>query len=206
LEAAQNSDFAALVLTPDDWVVTRGAEFAVARDNVIFELGVFLGALGPRRVFIIHPRGENIRLPSDLAGVSRLDYRDNRQDENLQAAIGPAATAIRNRIASEGLRTVRMLPESMSPASASRRGLTIDEEQRELDRELNAIEVAARAQGWTVRTRSSTAFRLVARNGKRYSLAISSPADTRDRLRSYAQQLNSAGLRVSQPLLRPVNA
>ena len=49
LEKAQNSDFAALVLTPDDSVVSRTAENSVARDNVIFELGLFLGALGPRR-------------------------------------------------------------------------------------------------------------------------------------------------------------
>lgn len=107
LEKAQNSDFAALVLTPDDSVVSRAAENAVARDNVIFELGLFLGALGPRRVFIIHPRNQELRLPSDLAGVTCLTYRSNRTDQNLQAAIGPAATAIRNRIATDGLRPGR---------------------------------------------------------------------------------------------------
>ena len=102
LEIAQASDFAALVLTPDDSVVTRGSEVSVARDNVIFELGLFLGALGPRRVFIIQPRDLSLTLPSDLAGVTRLDYRYKRTDQNLQAAIGPAATRIRDRIFSEG--------------------------------------------------------------------------------------------------------
>jgi hypothetical protein len=205
LEQAQNSDFAALVVTPDDLVVTRDAEVAVARDNVIFELGLFLGALGPQRVFIIQPRDQDLRLPSDLAGITCLNYRSNRRDRDLQGAIGPAATSIRNRISTERLRSERELPQSISPAMASRRGLTIDEEQRELDRELDAIVKAAEAQGWTVRTRSSTAFRLVARNGKRYSLAIGSPADTRDRLRQYAEQLSSAGLRPSRLVLRPVN-
>jgi hypothetical protein len=205
LEKAQNSDFAALVVTPDDLVVTRDAQVAVARDNVIFELGLFLGALGPQRVFIIQPRDQDLRLPSDLAGVSCLTYKSNRRDRDLQASIGPAATSIKNRISNEGLRSERELPRSISPAMASRRGLTIDEEQRELDRELDAIVKAAEAQGWTIRTRSSTAFRLVARNGKRYSLAVGSPADTRDRLRQYAEQLSSAGLRFSQLVLRPVN-
>ena len=51
LEKAQNSDFAALVVTPDDLVVTRDAQVAVARDNVIFELGLFLGALGPNCLY-----------------------------------------------------------------------------------------------------------------------------------------------------------
>jgi hypothetical protein len=203
LETAQNSDFAALILTPDDSVVIRDATITVARDNVIFELGLFLGALGPQRVFVIQPDDEDLRLPTDLAGVTRLYYKPNRRV--LQAAVGPAATAIRDRIADKGLRQERELPQSTSPAAASRRGLTIDEEQRELDRELDAIVVAAEAQGWKVRTRSNTAFRLIAKNGKRYSLAVGSPADTRDRLREYAQQLNSAGLRVSRLVLRPVN-
>jgi predicted nucleotide-binding protein len=104
VNTAQDSDFAALILTPDDSLVIRGAENTAARDNVIFELGLFLGTLGPQRIFIIHPRNRDLRLPSDLAGVTCLKYRDNRRDQNLQAAIGPAATIIRNRIATMGNR------------------------------------------------------------------------------------------------------
>lgn len=111
LEIAQSSDFAALVLTPDDSVVTRGSEVSVARDNVVFELGLFLGALGPRRVFIIQPRDLSLVLPSDLAGVTRLDYRYKRPGQNLQAAIGPAATRIREIIVSEGPLRERQLSQ-----------------------------------------------------------------------------------------------
>lgn len=107
LEMAHNSDFAAMVLTPDDAAVTRGAEVVVARDNVIFELGLFLGTLGPRRVFVVQPRDVKLTLPSDLAGVTRLNYRYSRRDQNVQAAIGPAATRIRDRILNEGPRGER---------------------------------------------------------------------------------------------------
>jgi Predicted nucleotide-binding protein containing TIR-like domain len=207
LRTAENTDFAALVLTPDDSVVSRGEERSAARDNVIFELGLSLGALGPQRVFIIRPRGQDLRLPSDLAGITVLDYNSNRKDGNLRAAIGPAATTIRNRISIEGLRSDRRLAsQPVTAISASRRGLTIDEEKKELSRELDAIEKSAKAQGWTVRTRSDTAFRLVARNGNRYSFPIGSAAETRDRLRSFSQQLADAGLRLSQTVLTPVNA
>jgi Predicted nucleotide-binding protein containing TIR-like domain len=207
LEAARTSDFAVLVLTPDDSILVRSDKLAVARDNVVFELGLFLGALGPRRVFIVCPRDQSMHLPSDLAGVTVLKYRHNRSDGNLQAAIGPAATTIQHRILAEGLRKDRSLPyEAPSlTVSASRRGMTIDEEQKELDRELDAIEKAARAQGWSVKTRSTTALRLVANNGQRYSFPIGSPAETRDRLRAFAQQLKTAGLRPSQLVLRSVN-
>jgi hypothetical protein len=109
LEMARHSDFAALVLTPDDSLVTRRTQSIVARDNVVFELGLFLGTLGPPRVFIIQPRDPELKLPSDLAGVTSLDYRHDRVDQNLQAAIGPAATRIRDRISSEGPRKEREL-------------------------------------------------------------------------------------------------
>ena len=111
LKQAQGSDFAALILTPDDSATARGAKAAVARDNVIFELGLFFGALGARRVFIIRPRDQSLKLPSDLAGVTCIDYMHNRSDNNLQAAIGPASTKIRDRILSEGPRSERELPQ-----------------------------------------------------------------------------------------------
>jgi hypothetical protein len=111
LEVAQTSDFAALVVTPDDSAVVRGSAVSIARDNVVFELGLFLAALGPRRVFIIQPRDLSLTLPSDLAGVTTLDYRYNRADQNLRAAVGPAATEIRDRIASEGPLRERQLAQ-----------------------------------------------------------------------------------------------
>ena len=49
----RESDFAILVLTPDDTVKSRGAHAAAPRDNVIFELGLFMGALGRKRVFAL---------------------------------------------------------------------------------------------------------------------------------------------------------
>lgn len=103
-EKVKNFDFSAFVFTPDDSLIIRGSANAAARDNVIFELGLFIGALGKERVFIIRPRDKELRLPSDLAGVTCLTYRSNRKDQNLRAAIGPAATAIRNRVVSLGVR------------------------------------------------------------------------------------------------------
>jgi predicted nucleotide-binding protein len=103
-EKVQNFDFAAFVFTPDDSLIIRGSANAAARDNVIFELGLFIGALDKERVFIIRPRDQELRLPSDLAGVTCLTYKSNRKDQNLRAAIGPAATAIRNRVVSLGVR------------------------------------------------------------------------------------------------------
>jgi CRP/FNR family transcriptional regulator, cyclic AMP receptor protein len=72
--AAKEADFAALVLTADDMTVSRGKKRPSPRDNVIFELGLFMGALGRERVFILKPKGIDVRIPSDLLGVVWLEY------------------------------------------------------------------------------------------------------------------------------------
>jgi len=74
VNSAQEADFAALVLTADDMTISRGKTKPSPRDNVIFELGLFMGALGRERVFILKPRGVDVRIPSDLLGVTWLEY------------------------------------------------------------------------------------------------------------------------------------
>jgi predicted nucleotide-binding protein len=92
-------DFAVLVLTPDDLVTRRGATGNAPRDNVLFEAGLFMGALGRRRTFLVASRDDELSLPSDLAGITMAQFR-GRQDGNLLAAIGPVATNIRVAIES----------------------------------------------------------------------------------------------------------
>lgn len=74
VKTAQEADFAALVLTSDDITKSRGNSKPSPRDNVIFELGLFIGAIGRERVFILKPKGVDIRIPSDLLGVVWLEY------------------------------------------------------------------------------------------------------------------------------------
>src|SRR5207302_7466960 len=45
---------------------------ASPRDNVVFEAGLFGGALGIRRTFILHADGS--KLPSDLLGLTAVRY------------------------------------------------------------------------------------------------------------------------------------
>ena len=74
LEEAARADFAVLVLTPDDRVRRRGRERWTPRDNLIFEAGLFAGALGPERTFLVHPKELREALPSDLAGITTAEY------------------------------------------------------------------------------------------------------------------------------------
>lgn len=91
---------AVFVFTPDDQLHTRGETKPVARDNVLFELGMFIGKLGRRRAFAIHPGKRGIALPSDLNGITTASY--DPEERNLAAALGPVANRIRDAILAFG--------------------------------------------------------------------------------------------------------
>src|SRR4051794_40656424 len=97
-------DFAVLVLTPDDLTTKREVGHASARDNVIFEAGLFLGALGAERTIIVRARDLELDLPSDLAGITTCSFRSVRSDANLRAALNPVALQIREVIERHGRR------------------------------------------------------------------------------------------------------
>jgi len=80
----------------------RGNEYDVVRDNVIFELGLFLGKNGPDAVFVVQPRNSDgvFHLPSDLIGITTATYDSERTDENLTAALGPPCSEILRAISS----------------------------------------------------------------------------------------------------------
>ena len=92
LDIAENSDFAILVLTPDDELHYRDGEYSSPRDNVIFEAGLFMSKLGRDRVFLLSPSGKNIKFPTDIAPIQRVIYSD------LQNSFEDAIVSIKNRI------------------------------------------------------------------------------------------------------------
>jgi hypothetical protein len=91
MHALDQFDFAIMVLSPDDLIESRDQSYASPRDNVLFELGLFMGRLGPSRVFIVHAEDANLRLPSDLAGVTLSQYQ---RGDNLSVALSSTCTPI----------------------------------------------------------------------------------------------------------------
>lgn len=91
VEKARSFTHAVLVLTPDDMLIKRESEVTAARDNVLFELGLFMGALGRERTFVVAEK--SVRLPTDLAGISIVSYQRG-EGANLVANIGPVVTKL----------------------------------------------------------------------------------------------------------------
>ncbi|RKE78236.1 putative nucleotide-binding protein with TIR-like domain [Rhizobium sp. AG855] len=71
-EVAQTAGFAVVLLSPDDETTASQRR---ARQNVILELGFFLGALGPERVAAL--KKGDVETPSDFDGVIYTAYEGN---------------------------------------------------------------------------------------------------------------------------------
>jgi len=77
IEANADVTYAVVLLTPDDLGHRTGepGEAQVrARQNVIFELGYFVGRIGRGRVCLLYKSG--VEMPSDLHGVGYVDLDD----------------------------------------------------------------------------------------------------------------------------------
>jgi hypothetical protein len=125
LEAVIQSDLdvAVLVITPDDLRDRGSGPRLVARDNIIFELGLFMGRLGRSRTFGLVCGHCNVEVPTDLLGVSWITYRHpheqveqaaNRVDalDLIRASLMTAATGIIRSIA-------ELVPEPVRTAGST---------------------------------------------------------------------------------------
>lgn len=95
-ETVRKFDYGIFVFTPDDKIESRGDVKLSARDNVIFELGMFVGKLTRKKAFLIHPKNKKLKVLSDFDGIIKADYDDN--NSNIQAAVGSACEKIRTSI------------------------------------------------------------------------------------------------------------
>src|SRR5689334_24276314 len=98
VELSQEVDFAAFVFAQDDWTATDASDSGQAspRDNVVFEAGLFGGALGIRRTFILHANGA--KLPTDLLGLTSIRY----DPDTTPAIVRQINQKLRKAIAAEG--------------------------------------------------------------------------------------------------------
>ncbi|EPJ1367222.1 TIR domain-containing protein [Vibrio fluvialis] len=102
-KALNASDFGIFVFSPDDETKMRGTVNDTVRDNVLFELGLFIGKLGKRRCFIVMPDNVDLHIPTDLVGVTPAKYSGARDKSEIAASLGPACHEIRQAMKLQGL-------------------------------------------------------------------------------------------------------
>ena len=101
VKATGESDFAIIVTSKDDIIKSRGTTKTSPRDNVIFELGLFMGALSRERTLVLVPKGLDFKVPSDLLGMTHIPYVFNKHGKAASILKEPIKT-IRRQIAKYG--------------------------------------------------------------------------------------------------------
>lgn len=193
-EVAIRSDFAVLIASPDDVTTSRGDTSASVRDNIVLEYGLFVGALGRQRTYLLATG--KVKLPTDALGVTRLPYTP-RSDRSVARALNAAVLQIQERVDRFGPRNV---DASAVVSAAVDRAVDGDA----LTTEIALLRSNAEAQGWTVKTDSATTLRLLSPRGTSHTLSKSKPETTRAELRRFAGELRADGLRVSNAIRRGV--
>ena len=107
LNQVETNDFALFVFAADDIVKLRSKEWDAVRDNVVFELGLFLSKLGRDRCFFLLPREQkDFRVPSDLLGITPLTYDSERAKREpkpaLSAAVGDLKANVKRLVDGDG--------------------------------------------------------------------------------------------------------
>ena len=118
LRAASSFDFAVFLFEPDDVIESRGATFSVPRDNVVFELGLFMSHLGVKRAFPMAPLGR-VRLLSDLGGFQPISYQEPPDVAALKKEILQETVALKRNTMLEGLKS-RLQPALEGPLNELR--------------------------------------------------------------------------------------
>ncbi len=97
VESTKKYDYAVFCITADDELKYREQDVLAPRDNVIFEAGLFIGALGADRVFLVVSTASGAKVPTDLSGVNLVMWRP-QTSANLRSALGPAIVEIKEAI------------------------------------------------------------------------------------------------------------
>lgn len=95
-------DFAIFVVCGEDLTESRGVTSSSPRDNIIFELGLFMGAISRERVFIVVDQLAAPKIPADLAGIKTAKFKPPVRS-TIEAALGPACSEIKKVIKKFGL-------------------------------------------------------------------------------------------------------
>lgn len=106
LEIVGKYDFAVFLVMPDDIAEIRGERVLIARDNVLFEAGLFFSQLGRKRTILIVPTATeelDFHLPSDLDGINLIKYYPFADPDDMPAKLGAACGDVKEVIRTEGL-------------------------------------------------------------------------------------------------------
>jgi predicted nucleotide-binding protein len=111
VRTSQQYDFAVFIMSRDDLIVgnSGGDGTRKARDNCIFEVGIFIATLGQDRCFLV-TGGSSDDLSSDLSGIHSLplvEPRDLADITDCKRAIADVAANLKDKVLRTGILGIR---------------------------------------------------------------------------------------------------
>ena len=110
IKAGEMYDFALLVFGQDDSTMMGGERTLTVRDNVLFELGLFMGQMGRDRAFWLRPRGSKApHVSSDLRGIMHLEFDEPEltDAESILSSLAETRDKVYRQISRLGVRAYR---------------------------------------------------------------------------------------------------
>ena len=101
LDEAGQSDFCAFVFSSDAPVFNRKGLQSVVRDNIVFEIGLFIGVVGRNRTFLIKPSQLDIKIPTRLFSLKVFEYQAD-PGKSLESVLISPSNQLRDQIFSKG--------------------------------------------------------------------------------------------------------
>lgn len=202
VDAGGGCDFAILLATGDDLTTSRGTTTASPRDNVLLEIGLFIGLIGLKRTFIAVPSGVELKLPSDLNGLTTVPYSTRDADTTATHA-RTILGAVRHQMRTLGPRPADTAVWASAGATPKEEAVAapIDGTIERLGRVERHLQRNLESQGWTWNLKHNV-LRVRSPRGKRHVLVLSEdPAETLNQLSRFARALRAHGLRVHNTIL-----
>lgn len=94
IETARAYDFCIMIFDENDITESRAGHYFAPRDNVVFELGLFLGAIGAERSYVLRPKSTDLKIPSDLFGITMLVWEPSDLDSSIKVQCALVKQAI----------------------------------------------------------------------------------------------------------------
>ncbi len=200
-EQAPKHHFAILVASPDDRVVKRDLFTPAMRDNVLLEFGLFTGALGRRRAFLIAPDDPKIDIPSDMMGITYATYESQSivkgkpvSAKNVQSA----AELVRKVVREEWSRIQEKAKETRRTILASKRGLALNRLSNVVTVVGNAFAFAQSEMADALMNRK--AFEAAKRQAIKKVLDIAAPFETDAKMVGVEEDLEGFVLAVTEAI------
>jgi len=115
-KAGAKYDFAVIILSQDDVLTKDSGDELKARDNCVFEAGLFMAALGRDRCFLVNSV-EQKHLPTDVGGIISIPFTEPEaaklaDRETCGDAIRDASSRVKNAVQKAGRSPRRLLTQA----------------------------------------------------------------------------------------------